>query len=71
MISLISALTKENSELSSKGSHIDTIANKPEICILGAFPSNTGVKKHTTWIHIQKKIIKNIECDMKNEKEWA
>lgn len=48
MISLISALTKENSELSSKGSHIDTIANKPEICILGAFPSNTGVKKHTT-----------------------
>lgn len=44
MISLISALTKENSELSSKGSHIDTIANKPEICILGAFPSNTGVK---------------------------
>lgn len=44
MISLISALTKENSELSSKGSHIDTIANKPEICILGSFPSNTGVK---------------------------
>lgn len=44
MISLITTSTRENSELSSKASHIQTIANKPEMCILDAFPSNTGVK---------------------------
>jgi len=69
VISLIPTLTTENSELTSKASHIDTIINKPELCILGPFPPNTGIKRNQThYMNIHPKI-NNFECNMQNETE--
>lgn len=54
--------------MSSKASHIDITANKTEIFISGALPSNTGVK-NMLHEYTSKKKIKNLESDMKNNTE--